>query len=594
MVSTATPARHRSTLVDAASSGAPPPRASQDMLFERPAPSTSQRRWSRLLFILLTAIYSVVGVILAVRYDYHNGDGLARTANASYVLFSRYPHLAAVGFVWNPLPSLAQLPLLAFRGVWPELQTQGLAGIFMSAPFMAGSVMQVRAFMLDRQVPRRWTVAMTLCFAFHPIIVLYGANGMSEAYYIFFVLVAVRRLVRWLHNDSIADLVLAGIALGLGFLARYEIVAVAFAAAVMVGGVTYRRSSATERRVKAQSALLDAVLVSFPFVLSITVWAVSGYIITDAAFAQFTSVYGNTSQVAGNAGFNTATGLIPAISVVIQDILSLEVCVPIALLIALTLGIRRQDPDILPPAFLLGGGVAFVALTYVAGSILENIRYFILVVPLTALVLGLIPPRGSGVITGDGSASHKHTTRWDRVVLILTGPLAAVLMMLAAYPVAFVRIQSQNADLSDYGIRTIFNPMKYPPAENAQILQIQAGETISRYIDSLNLPPGSVIIDTYLGFPIVVTSRDMRQFTMTSDYDFTPRMNDPTRFGVKYFMVPEPTSSGLLDAINRRYPKMWKTGAGTAQLVVSFPSTVPGVPSWRMFRVIEHDSQSAS
>ena len=34
------------------------------------------------------------------------GDALSRVANGYYTLFSRDPHLAAVGFVWNPLPSL--------------------------------------------------------------------------------------------------------------------------------------------------------------------------------------------------------------------------------------------------------------------------------------------------------------------------------------------------------------------------------------------------------------------------------------------------------------------------------------------------------
>ena len=39
-------------------------------------------------------------------------DAMSRVANGYYVLFSRDPHLAAIGFVWNPLPSLAAIPLL--------------------------------------------------------------------------------------------------------------------------------------------------------------------------------------------------------------------------------------------------------------------------------------------------------------------------------------------------------------------------------------------------------------------------------------------------------------------------------------------------
>ncbi len=59
------------------------------------------------------------------------------------------------------------------------------------------------------------------------MIVLYGGNGMSEAPYIFFTLWAVRRLLRWVRTDQVNDLVVAGIALGLDYLTRYEAVAAA-------------------------------------------------------------------------------------------------------------------------------------------------------------------------------------------------------------------------------------------------------------------------------------------------------------------------------------------------------------------------------
>jgi hypothetical protein len=93
-------------------------------------------------------------------------------------------------------------------------------------------------------------------------------------------------------------------------------------------------------------------------------------------------------------------------------------------------------------------------------------------------------------------------------------------------------------------------------------------------------------MDSYLGFPILVNSVHSKEFIITSDYDFTPLMNDPQRFGIKYYMVPEPTSSGLLDAVNRRYPTMWTDGAGIATLAVEFRSTVPGVSSWRLYKTI--------
>src|SRR5438874_734088 len=59
-----------------------------------------------------------------------NADGLSRTANAWYVIFSRDPHLSAIGFVWPILPSLVQIPLLPL--VRP-LGSPELAGWLMSS-----------------------------------------------------------------------------------------------------------------------------------------------------------------------------------------------------------------------------------------------------------------------------------------------------------------------------------------------------------------------------------------------------------------------------------------------------------------------------
>ena len=39
-----------------------------------------------------------------------SGDAWSRITNAYYVLYSRDPHLAAIGFIWNPLPSLMAIP----------------------------------------------------------------------------------------------------------------------------------------------------------------------------------------------------------------------------------------------------------------------------------------------------------------------------------------------------------------------------------------------------------------------------------------------------------------------------------------------------
>ena len=78
----------------------------------RPRPAGDLRRRSReplVLFVAATAVYLLAGWSL-IHFNIIFGDALSRVANAYYVLFSRDPHLPAMGFVWNPLPSFSVLP----------------------------------------------------------------------------------------------------------------------------------------------------------------------------------------------------------------------------------------------------------------------------------------------------------------------------------------------------------------------------------------------------------------------------------------------------------------------------------------------------
>ena len=60
------------------------------------------------IFALSLAINLGLAYCLTFVWHIGHGDALSRTANAYYVLYSREPHLAAVGFAWPPLPSLLQ------------------------------------------------------------------------------------------------------------------------------------------------------------------------------------------------------------------------------------------------------------------------------------------------------------------------------------------------------------------------------------------------------------------------------------------------------------------------------------------------------
>ena len=69
--------------------------------------------------LIAFAIYLTVAILLDFKYQILPLDAVSRMANGYYVLWSRDPHLAAVGFVWSPLQSFADIPLLLFKPLVP-------------------------------------------------------------------------------------------------------------------------------------------------------------------------------------------------------------------------------------------------------------------------------------------------------------------------------------------------------------------------------------------------------------------------------------------------------------------------------------------
>ena len=128
----------------------------------------------------LALLYSGVGYLLMMRYNLFDPDAPSRVANAGFVLESRDPHLSAIGFVWNPLPSLVEVPILQLSRWWPELRTHGLAGVAQSALFMAGAAVIIDRIAVDRGVGVLWRRVSVAAFALQPMIIVYGASGMSE------------------------------------------------------------------------------------------------------------------------------------------------------------------------------------------------------------------------------------------------------------------------------------------------------------------------------------------------------------------------------------------------------------------------------
>ena len=550
----------------------------------------SDRRLKYVVFLVALAVYLAVGYWLQVRHGFILGDALSRVSAAQSALFSRDPHLAAIGFIFTPLTAMVQIPAVLLSPLWPEMTERAFSGTIMSAVFMAGGVVQILGMGTDRGLPRGYVLAITALFALNPMIVFYGSNGMSEAPFIFFMSWAVRRLIMWMVDDDVHHLVAAGgIAMGLAYLTRYDAVACVAAAGLLVGATTYLRAKPEPR---FRRALLDTLLVSGPGFAAFVGWAAASWLITGEAFAQFTSQYGNAAILA-QSGQPTET-FTAGLSFALVCITFLA---PTLAPLALCCGIRRYGrPNwsvLLVPLFVYGAALAFQTFSYATGSTFPFLRFYIVAIPLSACLAMLAVPDGVSIPAtrrgryapaqpDPGQEPHRRS---------LVYPVVAALFAVAVPVTAWAMGQPRYAP-QEYALGAVLAPdpddvSVRKATEHAIAASFGTERQIARYLEGLNLPESSVITDTVYGFAVTAASSQPETFVVPSDSDFVALLNDPENNGVEYLLAVPPTGRGISDALNVRYPTLYETGADIATLELEIPNDGDSQPTWRLYRVNE-------
>lgn len=517
------------------------------------------------LFTVSATVYLMLAVIFVLQQHLIVGDAWSRVGNAYYVVASRDPHLAAIGFVWNPLPSFLEMPIVLLRPFWPPLVTQGFAGSILSALAMGGAVFQLYGILTDWSVPRPLRVGLTLLFAANPMIVHYGFNGDTEALYLFLLLVSVRYLSRWLTTDSVGALVVCGVAVALSYWTRYESAVVGPALIGLVFLVAFRRATG-ERSNRLLSGAADAAIAGLPFVVAFVTWAAASWIIVGSPFEQFSSEYGTSSQLSTGQVLDGVVGPALLVGLVLLGFApGLVLFGPGSMVVAAV----RRDSRWLAPVALLGAVLAFAVAAWLLGKTGGWIRYYIAIIPLTVLLAGFMlqPVRSQ---PGHVPRRSVRAARWTFSALMA---IVVMIGLVVAIPTTWMTMTDRTLGRGEAN-KTDDRP------------QYLLGAAVSEYLDAMDLPRGAVLVDVFLGFPIVLQSDNPTQFVITPDRDFVPAVTDPETFNVQYILVPPSGGLGNLDAIKRQWPGIYQNGAGVGELVHEFD--LPGLSDgfkWRLYRV---------
>jgi hypothetical protein len=523
-------------------------------------------RWERSLsWVLPLVAYLIVAWILDFHFYDFIGDSVSRMANAYYVFYSRDPHLASLGFVWNPLTSVSSMPFILFKNVWSGLTVNDYAGSLQSSLYMAAAVYHVRGFLQDVRVNRPTRLVLTGLFAIDPMVVFYGANGMSEASFVFTLVVAARYLCRWMETGGSRPLVIAGTFVGLAYATRNEAAASAACSTLVVFGVAWLRSRAPRRR-RLYTALTDAVVYALPITACFVGWAVAAWVIVGSPFSQ---IQGSAGQVAAEQQGGKPTLALLAHQSFASIGAQAPLLVPL-LLLALYLGWRRRrDFMAVAPASLFGGLLVFQIAAHLDDLTANSFRYYIMSIPCVVFLAGLclrprprprprpaaLPAARAGEAGVEPAAAQLRADlpadkRWRAhatdMVLSLVASLA---VLVGVITVAHTMLYSPaTAPQETEALSWLFNPqtkIKLAASDrkawDAHRSNFQGLRQMSAQIDAMHLPRGDIITDNSLlcVYSVLVFTEHPKQYVIANDEDWQRDIEAPLTFNVHYALVAD-------------------------------------------------------
>ena len=542
-------------------------------------PAAACWRETLVIFSVVAALYLAIAAWAILGHNLVMGDAISRLANASYALRGRDPHLEAIGFVWNPLPTLVMMVLLLARRLWAPLGNPGLAASWSSALFMAATVAAMVRTLRRWGFSRRGRIIGGLALAANPLIVFYAVNGMSEAFFLFFLVVTVSGLAEWLTTRRPISLVATGSVLGLCYLVRYEAVAAAAAVTACIAGATVLAGRRHGRQQAVSDAIGNATVAVLPTVFTFAAFAGASWLITGGPFQQFTSQYGNTSVLA-TTGAQTTLVSRSAFSAA-----ELTGAAPLLIpLLAAVVFLARAAWAWRATAAVsvLGGVLLLSALLQASGATLPFLRFWIVAVPLQVLLGAVV----AGQLAGDRPLHRQHHPGWwptVRTGVTRSARTAAILTACAASATAtWAAMQSPAYGQQEHQLAGVVHPARDQAGQRQTRRQFTTERALAAYLDQLRLPRGAVLLDVLDGFPIVLASENPAQFVIPSDRDFAIVLGDPVRHHVRYLLTVPPVGRGAIDALNRRFPGIYDTGSHVATLFLQADADGTN-PAWRLY-----------
>jgi hypothetical protein len=476
-----------------------------------------------------------------IYFSYFKGillnDAFSRTANAFYVLYVKPVRLASMGFVWNPLPSIFQLPFVELSKIWRPIVSAGISAVIITSFSAAFSALILFEVFTRFNIQKKYSIFIIFLYVTNPFIFFYGMNGMSEQIFFLAAIYVVANMTLWMREGSPEYIIKIAFALAFAFFCRYE--AIPFAAAVGIGVLINIFFSNKERRFipsnikreKYYYAEGTAIVLYAPIIYGILLWIFLNWTITGNPLYFLNSVYSNAAQ----SQFTNSVGSpIKTIEYVAQRAMPfLPLFFAIMIIRLATKRLLRSDFFML--CILVVVMIAFHFLMLIKGSSYGWLRFFSYSLPIC---IAWIPYELSEVKKIFRPVVFKILCASLIISSILTG-------MALSNPVIAIE-------------------------EHYGVVSEQCTE-ISEYINE-EFPDDKIMMDSFVTSAIILNVKNINNIVISSDLNFNKYLEDPAKYGIDYIIVPDPDGGvgWALDAFNKRYPDLYKNGADWCTLKKEF------------------------
>lgn len=518
-----------------------------------------QRLEGAIVFLLVFIFAISIAYFINFRLNFIFGDALTRSFRAYLVLFGNEPKLTSIGFVWPPLPTILQIPLVLVK----PLNTYGFAGNILTAIFLGVTAVYFNKIMRLFELKSILRGIFLTLFITNPMIIFYGSNGMSEMVFIGFTIISIYYFLSFIKEKHLTSLILSSFSLSFAIMSRWEAFALLPTILFSIGYIHFLIKKQPLRR--AEGLLL---MYLTPIIFVSFVWLLANWVIVGSPFYFLHNPYSNATEasklLANSSLFYSLKGNLLLDVFYVAKMVGFTAPFFIISLIAILL--KTIDKiDRLHSITLLGFSISIilfhVGLLYL-GQSFGYLRFFIYTIPFYFILSSYI-------------LSKQLILHLKGKVRVLSISILLFLLILSSFITVF------GMSLPTIGQQEhIFIEALRGGRNDSQYYNYKEEKQVATYL-SENITGREILIDDSVGFSIIYLSQKPHLFIETVDSDFESVLANPvgTR-KAKYLLVRNPKNSDNLDILSVKYPGIFENGTNFTILDKDFGD-------WRLYKIIE-------